>query len=122
MCGTLKYEVTGKKIGNLTATPNQPVTVEKMDGSSQLVRWLGHIREESGPPKPPHEQVRIPVTEYTEGGVVFQVPRGKALEGYIIKSPNFPSGEGLFLITRNATPTELKRCRHPRHPRIVDRI
>ena len=122
MCGTLKYEMTAKKIGNpISATPNQIVSVQKGDGSMVMSRWLGHIREESGTPVLAHEPVKIYATQYTEKNVPFLVPLDKAIDAYLIFSDNYPGGKGVFIITRKATNKELLRCKHPRHPRFIDK-
>jgi len=110
MCGTIAYENTSHKIGNLVAYQDE----------DRILRapWLGHARQES--PRPANSKlVKLIAETYTEKGVEFQVPQGKQVEAYLVKNSNFPKGEGLFVITRDATPEELKRCPHPRHPRFT---
>jgi hypothetical protein len=122
MCGTLKYENTAGKIGKIPpgCSPKQVTTIIREDGSHDIAQWLGHIRGEKGPPALPHERVLIPAREYTEKDTPFQVPPGKAIEAYLITSPNYPQGEGVFIVTRPATEEELKICPHPRHPTFCE--
>lgn len=110
MCGTIKYENIAGRIGHL-------VPVITSSGKIREVPWLGHSRSESLQPKN-SEKVYISVSEYTERDISFSVPKGKVIEGWLVQSPNFPRKEGLFIITRPATQEELKKCPHPRHPKI----
>lgn len=114
MCGTLKYENVNHKIGQI-------VVAHTHDGGTRYTKWLGHIREENGPPKLPHERVKIQVDEYTEAGVSFKVPPNMAIDAYLIKSENYPDGQGVFIITRDAHPEELARCPHLRHPKFTNK-
>lgn len=123
MCGTLKYEGTSKKIGKvlgITVDRNQNAIAIRSDGSHIIAQWLGFVRSESGLPKLPHEIVHLPAKVYYEQGVPFSVPPGKAIKAFLVNCKNYPTGKGIFIITRNATPEELKRCKHPRHPLLVN--
>jgi hypothetical protein len=110
VCGTIKYEGISRKIGDLVEYEVPPTR------AIWTAPWLGHCREESGIPENATE-VKIFAGSYTEKGVEFSVPPGKKINAYLIKSPHFPGGEGIFLITRPVTQEELKRCQHPRHPK-----
>jgi hypothetical protein len=112
MCGSIKYENIAHKIGNL-------VTVFKQTGEKIEAPWLGHIRDDNPNPPADKETVVIPVKEYTEKGVWFSVPENYAIEANLITNKAFPNGYGVFIVTRNATKEELKKCSHPRHPRFL---
>ena len=109
MCGTIKYEGVARKIGDL-------VPYNGANGI-QYAPWLGHSRQESAIP-PNSTPVSLPVDSYTEKGVPFAVPTGKQIDAYLVSSPNFPQGKGIFIITRPVTDEEKKLCTHPRHPRF----
>jgi hypothetical protein len=122
MCGTIKYEHTAHKIGYLTSRINHPIAIYTEDRQHLLVKWLGHIREESGLPKLYHEVVKIYAYEYTEKSIPFKVDKKQAIKGFLIYSQNYPGGRGLFIQTRPATKKELERCpSSPRHPVLIDK-
>lgn len=112
MCGSLRFEKMNKVIGEL---------VPILDTSKVLrwVRWQGHHRSEKELPEGA-VTVKIPVTEYSEKNVPFQVGEGKAIEALYVKKDTFPGGEAVFIITRPASKEELKKSPAPRHPRIID--
>jgi hypothetical protein len=117
MCGRLHYENKFKQIGNLTSSKLMDnILVIKSNGKTEEVQWLGHIRSESGIPKLKHEEVYLPVKEYTEKDILFKVPDNHCIKGYIIYSESYPNKKGLFIQTRQSTEEELKKCHHPRHP------
>lgn len=112
MCGTIKYEGVANKIGHL-------VYFEVPNCRGRLsATWLGHCRSEKGAP-PNSQEVTLIGTSYTEKGIEFSIPQGYAISAYLIDSPNFPNGKGIFVRTRDATSEELKKCSHPRHPVLV---
>ena len=108
MCGSLKYEDISHKIGDM-------VTYVTQTGIASSAPWLGHSREESRDPAN-SETVFLPATSYFEKGVEFHIPDDETIEAFLVKSNNFPAGEGIFIKTRPATPQEMKKCMHPRHP------
>ena len=129
ICGSLKLENTAKTIGN-------PITYQvrdmpiipclKGDGSTEEHQLLGHrrIESEAASPTPNAERVKLLVSEYSEGTppVPFLLPIGKAIDALLIYHKNFPkNGSGIFIFTRPASKEERRRCRHPRHPHIVNK-
>ena len=111
MCSRMKYDFKQFKLNDL-------VPCLMPDGSTVMAPWLGHSRQESIPPKNA-TLVKLNISTYTERDVEFQVPSGHVIDAYLVKNDNFPLKEGVFIITRPASTTELKKCKHPRHPRIV---
>lgn len=116
MCGSLRLENTQKKIGNL-------VSAIDANGKEVVAIWHGFVRSER--PLTNNERVRqekvvIPASSYNEKGTDFSIPEGRGIEA-IITTRKDTKFRGLFIRTRDATPEEKKRNKHPRHPKIVDR-
>jgi len=121
MCGSISYEGTDKKIGNITTLSNYVVKdmlcvpILLPNGQTEVVQLLGHSRSERGDP-PNSVRVKIAASSYTEKGVEYSVPENKCIGAVLVTSKSFPEGKGIFIVTREATPAEKQKCSHPRHP------
>lgn len=129
MCGEIGYENISKKIGSEAHTVtssykrNDMVMAVSRDATIHQALWLGHTRSETPISPEGAELVILPIKNYTEKGVWFNVPEGKAIEAFLVKNPNFKlaGGQGIFIVTRPATSEELKKCSHPRHPKFINK-
>jgi hypothetical protein len=111
ICGSLRSENIDKKIGN-------PVPIRFSNGSTSEGVWWGHHRLENKRTPENSTLVTIPAESYTEREVEFSIPEGAEISALLVENDRFPNGSGIFIITRPATLSELKKCKHPRHPKF----